>query len=126
MTPTYALRQAFVCTHHLTGVHPSLALQAAPFPVTEKASSNAGDSTVYGEVLAHVEDMFDTIRGALLDYDVTNYIRASLLQPITSLATKQVSFLPVQAQNTSCLSPAVYHQPRHAADLILPRQSCLT
>ena len=65
-------------------------MQSPPFPLIEAPSSNAGDGDVYAAVLEHVDDMFDAIRGGLLDYDVSNYIRASLLQPITSLATKQV------------------------------------
>ena len=65
------------------------AVPPAP-PPPPRASSNRGDSEVYGAVLRHVEEMFDAIRLRLLEYGVTNYVRAKLLQPVTSLAMKQV------------------------------------
>jgi hypothetical protein len=62
-------------------------LAAAPFAI---GPANPGNTRVYKDVLRHAETMFDTIREALLAYGVSNCVRASLLQPMTSISMKQV------------------------------------
>jgi hypothetical protein len=45
---------------------------------------------VYLGVMQHVAEMFDEIKEGVTDYGISNCIRAALLQPISSLALKQV------------------------------------
>jgi hypothetical protein len=79
---------------------PPAQLAAAPYAAPRRdapahhlhhpRSSNPGDDEVVAEVLRHVEATFDAIRLGLQSYCVSDYVRATLLQPATSLVTKQV------------------------------------
>ena len=66
-------------------------IQAPPFEV---AAARKQSSAVYGAVARHAEAMFNAVRGELLAYDVTNFIRGQLLKPVTSIALRQVRAPP--------------------------------
>lgn len=55
--------------------------------------SAAAAHPVYMGVMAHVEAMFGEIKQAVIAYGLTNCMRATLLQPISSLSLKQVRAL---------------------------------
>lgn len=52
--------------------------------------SAAARHPVFLGVMAHVEAMFGQIRDGVIAYGLSNCVRATLLQPISSLSTKQV------------------------------------
>eukprot|EP00892_Ulva_mutabilis_P012033 jgi/Ulvmu1/9201/UM005_0301.1 len=55
--------------------------------------SAAEQHPVFRGVMAHVEAMFGEIRAAVIAYGLANCVRAALLQPISSLSTKQTAML---------------------------------
>jgi hypothetical protein len=62
------------------------AFDAAPFAI---GPSNTSDTQVYKDALTHAERMFDAVREASLSYGISNYVRAALLQPMTSVSMRQ-------------------------------------
>lgn len=52
--------------------------------------SAAARHPVYLGVMAHVEAMFSEIKAGVIAYGLANCVRATLLQPISSLSLKQV------------------------------------
>jgi hypothetical protein len=84
----------------------------APFVVSEGAVASR-ENIVLVAVMQHLEEMFDAIRDGMREYQMTNYIRSALLQPLAGLSVKQVRAATIGVVCMGCPACAWrYPEPR--------------